>query len=70
MSGGFDKVGSALTELPGLYDDLDNLKQVEKKYESQLKGLYTFVGSRVVYLFSFYRQSRSLQIFLTGCGCD
>lgn len=45
MTGGFDKVGNALAELPTLYGDLENLEQVKSMYDQQLAALEHFVSS-------------------------
>ncbi|KHD36188.1 hypothetical protein NL50_10460 [Clostridium acetobutylicum] len=45
ITGGFDKVGNALAELPTLYVDLENLEKVKSMYDQQLAALEHFVSS-------------------------
>ncbi|MDR0298475.1 MAG: hypothetical protein LBI13_00050 [Streptococcaceae bacterium] len=45
ISGGFDGVASALGELPILYEQVQNLEQLESMYEGQLAALENFVSS-------------------------
>lgn len=45
MNGGFYKVGSGLSELPTLYEELENLEQVKSMYAQQLTALEYFVSS-------------------------
>ncbi|GFH41956.1 hypothetical protein Hs30E_05070 [Lactococcus hodotermopsidis] len=44
-SGGFEKVGNALSELPALYDQLENLKKIKATRQKELKALETFASS-------------------------
>ena len=45
FSGGFEKVGNALAELPDLYDQLENLKEIKATRKKELKALETFSSS-------------------------
>ncbi|MCL2113279.1 MAG: polymorphic toxin type 35 domain-containing protein [Streptococcaceae bacterium] len=45
MSKGFEGVATGLGELPGLYEQLDQLNQVKSIYEKQLAGLEEFSSS-------------------------
>ncbi|GFH41954.1 hypothetical protein Hs30E_05050 [Lactococcus hodotermopsidis] len=45
FSGGFEKVGNALSELPALYDQLENLKKIKATRQKELKALETFASS-------------------------
>jgi hypothetical protein len=42
LSGGFEKVGGALAELPQLYEQLDNLKEIKATRENELRALEEF----------------------------
>ena len=42
LSGGFEKVGGALAELPQLYEQLDNLKEIKATREKELRALEEF----------------------------
>lgn len=45
FSGGFEKVGNALAELPDLYDQLENLKEIKATRKKELKAMETFSSS-------------------------
>ena len=45
LSGGFEKVGNALAELPELYDQLENLRDIKATRKKELQALEAFSSS-------------------------